>query len=143
MDNQTQPLGWTTPEQSKRLVEAGLDPTTNDLWYGEIYFVKDTDGDKLVYEDGPYYMLCTTQPSKLNVSLDAGRDVPCWSFGKLIYIISDNCDDWRLDNIGFAYGPDADERVSNCEFGEGNSCIDYIVDAIIFGLHTGAIKKGE
>lgn len=62
------PLGWTTLEESKMLVEAGLDIYTADMYY----YYKD---------DVPQI---TTNFDHLKELLNQRYCIPCWSVGALI-----------------------------------------------------------
>lgn len=57
-------MNYTTLEQSKKLIEAGLDPEAADLRYIENY--------PIVFEN--------------SIGLQKG-DIPCWSLGQLIELI--------------------------------------------------------
>jgi len=64
------PLGWTTIEESRRLVEAGLNPETADMHY-------------TLSEDESYYILYADN----EVAHDSIRIVPCWSLGALLRLM--------------------------------------------------------
>ena len=75
--------GWTTIEQSKKLVEAGLNPDTADMYYSA--YITYANGKPI---DGkPTYGL-QAWPYKDRSSMVVGFTkvdyVPCWSIGKLI-----------------------------------------------------------
>lgn len=65
-------LGWTTIEQSKKLIEAGLDPNTADMCYESL-------GKGLICK----------YPTFKDIDLDFSviSDIPCWSLGALINLI--------------------------------------------------------
>ena len=68
-------LGWTTLEQSKKLVEAGLDPNTADMFYTSLNMHK----TPWVWNSKPFL-----HPA----------DVPCWSLGRLIELMPESVN-WR------------------------------------------------
>ncbi len=82
------PLGWTTPDESKRLVELGLSADTCDLWYAERFTATWNETmNRYDYSETPYYYLTFAKPSETNFSVDYIRDVPCWSLGILLELI--------------------------------------------------------
>jgi hypothetical protein len=70
------PLGWTTIEEAKLLVEAGLDPNTADMSY-EL----DTQSPKAVsfVETEKYYKALYVSPLYEPMT----KAYPCWSLGAL------------------------------------------------------------
>lgn len=85
------PLGWTTPGESKRLVELGLDADTCDLWYGERFEATwNQSMNQYDYSETPYYYMSFAKPSERNFSVDCVRDLPCWSLGQLLALIPTN-----------------------------------------------------
>ena len=64
------PLGWTTIEESRKLVEAGLNPETADMHY-------------TLAEDESFYILYTDN----EVAYGSDRIVPCWSVGALLRLM--------------------------------------------------------
>lgn len=71
---------YTTPEQSKRLLELGLPADSADCYYMAIGL----DAEKYGYSDFPYFMT-TNYVDKEHVI--AGVNIPCWSVGRLMEII--------------------------------------------------------
>lgn len=75
-------MNYTTPEQSKKLLELGLNPESADLYYLVI-----TDDE---YSDYP----------KASDKETILRELPCWSLGALIdlmpYEIKEDGDTYRL-----------------------------------------------
>ena len=74
------PLGWTTLEEAQKLVEAGLNPETADMYY----VFKRADCRESLQESvpvGPFPMEGT-----VDVSL-SDRVEPCWSLGKLLELL--------------------------------------------------------
>lgn len=83
---QSRPLGWTTLEESERLLEAGLSPDTADMWYAE-RIPKKIEGWNLIQNGDAYYYLSLEKSSENNWSIDTINDIPCWSLGALMNII--------------------------------------------------------
>lgn len=71
---------FTTPEQSKRLLELGVPADSADLYYQD-------------YGSIPMVVWTETQPQ----NLIRGILKPCWSVGRLIEIYN-TCVDFDLDN---------------------------------------------
>ena len=87
-------MNHTTLEQSKKLIELGLDPSSADLWYAERYEGKHTPEGMYYTEKEPYtYYLSLTKPSEGNCSIDYIKDIPCWSIGALIELIPESIND--------------------------------------------------
>lgn len=80
MDRQT--LEWTTLEQSKKLIEAGLDPNTADMFYTSL----DMHETPWVWNSKPFLHL---------------TDVPCWNLGKLIELMPKTIETKKPKNLYF------------------------------------------
>ena len=65
------PLGWTTLEEAQKLIEAGLDPETADMYYVKLGANE--------YSLRPF--------SEPNWDRQQGVDKPCWSLGALFRLI--------------------------------------------------------
>lgn len=79
MEN-NRPLGWTTLDEAKRLVEAGLDPNTADM-----YYEPNDDGGYCIYPHSQCnsyknYDEYKEQWSDIEI-------IPCWSAGALIGLL--------------------------------------------------------
>lgn len=107
----------TNIEQSKRLIEAGLDPESCDMWWTIRRPLK-YDGWKLVYNGEPYVYLSTYKEEP--IALAEFEIVSAWSLSKLI----DICDGALLR--------------SECGSVE---MIESLVNAICFLISTGDIDK--
>lgn len=70
--NNNRPLGWTTLEESKHLVEVGLPVETADMCYP--HFIR---GGADSYDANP--VPCS--------SLDYPYEMPCWSLGALMQLL--------------------------------------------------------
>ena len=71
----------TSIEQSKRLLELGLDPKTSDMSYSEEYFGRDNDGnDEWCW--------------RLNACrfIDVEGIIPAWSLSALLEVIPKECE---------------------------------------------------
>lgn len=85
----------TTIEQSKRLLEAGLDPRSADMKHTRLVIESDGDG---YFSIGP----------RNNYHIESGRakfedEIPAWSLSRLIDLIADN-------GIPMNYGPMTDSK---------------------------------
>lgn len=65
---------FTTPEQSKRLLELGLPADSADMWY-----IGSLDKRGVKYGSFPVF------PNSVDYQI-FDRDIPCWSVGRLIEI---------------------------------------------------------
>lgn len=72
MEN-NRPLGWTTLEEAKRLVDAGLDPNTADMSFAKANL------SNVVLD-----VVDTASYSKMKDYDDLWERFPCWSLGALI-----------------------------------------------------------
>lgn len=85
----------TTIEQSKRLIEAGLDPESCDMWWTIRRPLK-YDGWKLVYNGEPYVYLSTYKEEP--IALAEFEIVSAWSLSRLIDLIAET-------GLPMNYGP--------------------------------------
>ena len=72
MENK-RPLGWTTLEEAKKLVEAGIDPNTADMLFENHY------GETIV----------TVKPWTIKGRSIGAHIFPCWSLGALKKVVPD------------------------------------------------------
>lgn len=125
-------LGWTTLEQSKKLVESGLDPNTADM------SVFEAEGKQYVYAHKPDDINCT----------------PCWSLGALVTLmpktmkgipakaayhltLKENVyNAWECNYEHFSFG-------ELYEFPAQPTPIEAAVYTILWLLERGYIKKEE
>ena len=93
----------TTIEQSKRLLKAGLDPESADMWWTIVQPQKQ-DGWKLVPDGQPYSMLNLYKEEHLGLA--NYEDIPAWSLSRL-------WDAFGLDILGgwFSLGSHRSEDV--------------------------------
>lgn len=68
-------LGWTTKEQSKQLLKAGIVPKTHDMHWFKV--------------KGFYDLRCSTHPAVAQnlFAFRSGYVIPCWSLGRLIELM--------------------------------------------------------
>jgi len=78
-------LGLTSIEQSKKLVEAGLDPNTADMWWVALNWLE-TKYNVKVKQEG------INQPENA---------VPCWSLGALIGLLPKTIETKKPKNLYF------------------------------------------
>lgn len=123
--------GWTTPEESRRLSEAGLNKGTADLWY-----LDSTEQATGASE------LSSAQPLLLSFVekfLPGYDTVPCWTIGRLLSImpnsIERNGNRYSLCADGFGCGY---FRVNN--EGDGidhkNPAVYYMNEVSFRGTHA-------
>lgn len=120
-DESERPIGWTTLEESRRLVELGLDVKTADMHWKQ---VADGLGEPWVWR-----AICGNDVAIVQdlFSYRQGYVVPCWSLGRLIELLKPyNGQTWEacgtLDNGAlFRFG----ERTS-CAF-HGKTLIESVV----------------
>lgn len=115
---------YTSLEQSKQLIAAGLDPKTADMHYKEYHI-----DDKREIDEFPHVNHYST-----NV---VNYVHPCWSVGALIAAI----------NSDYTFGLAKDEKTYSCLIAgmwfRGESLVDMLVDKVLWLLEEGYIKKGE
>ncbi len=156
------PLGWTTIEEAKQLVNAGLDPNTADMRYEENNYelldewvaytfggdIKNFDVLKKEFPDSEFYpcwslgSLIDLMPSKLYTEigycyLSLYKDP--MSFDRLSILFDDN-----LYRVAYDY-----EEGENCEHKDykstekDESLMSVIVEMVIWLIHNNHIKKHE
>lgn len=130
-------LGWTDLEQSKKLVEAGLDQETADMCYDLI-------------EESEWYGF----PMSRNLTKDdpVGIFVPCWSLGRLLELMPHfiNVDGVECqlniypDGVGYwnVDYTDLNDRVIPIDYYD-KSLLDSVFYMMCHLLEQGYIKKGE
>ena len=133
-------MNYTSIEQSKKLIEAGLDPNTADMYYVFDPFIQDINGLNIGKPEEP-------------------QDVPCWSLGALIDLMPDCIETKRPKNIwfpsilpasnGVCYeGMDGNENkitflkiFSTGTDNNNNTMLDNIVKMVLWLLENNYIKK--
>ena len=140
------PLGWTTPDESKRLVELGLGVDTCDLWYAERFEATwNQSMNRHDYSETPYYYLSFAKPSERNFSLDCVRDLPCWSLGQLFELIpaSINWNERFLDGNSICFGSQEVFAHNGSDWHRENapSLIESAVKTAVWCLENGYITK--
>lgn len=138
-------LGWTSLEQSKKLVAAGLDPDTADMYYFK-------DQLSLIYENVNYKNI-------FDLFSDDGMSnnlTPCWSLGALIELMPpylfgfDRGIDLNIyrnmNGVGWhvSYLPNniIDMKVDDFrQITNGNNAIDSAVEMIIWLLDQNYLNK--
>lgn len=136
---QNRPLGWTTLEEAKQLVEAGLDPNTADM-----HIIDRTD------EHGGYFRVSLLY-SKLDAEIVDGY-YPCWSLGALEKLIPDEI---KVNDVTFFYNASYDgirkwySSYTNEDlyrlifFHRFQIRIEMLVQTVLFLLENNHIKKYE
>lgn len=139
-------LGWTTIEQSKKLVAAGLDQNTADM------HIIDWRTEKEGYFDTS---LCY---SKWDAEHVRGY-LPCWSIGTLIELLPKTIETKKPKNLYFPEILPSNNCVAYTALNENKkyvflklfatgtesdaTLIDNIIEMIVWLLGNGYIKKGN
>lgn len=131
-------LGWTTIEQSKRLVEAGLDLDTADMTYRKWK----TEWSEECTPYG-YYL----QPDDDGGKFPLEFVKPCWSLGRLIDLMprenqNNTFEIAPSDVIENGYAVILHTEKYYMPFNE-QTLIDAVVNAVVWLLENNYIKKGE
>ena len=107
----------TSIEQSKQLLNAGLDPESADMWWTIVQPRKQDVDVKLVPDGQPYSVLNTYKEEHLGLA--SYEDIPAWSLSKLW----DICNDSGIGPFNFG-GDDLDS----------SSLMDKLIKWIILGI---------
>lgn len=148
MEN-NRPLGWTTLEEAKLLVDAGFDPNTADMYYEYIQFDN-------------YILSCRDYSKEEENAFDALMSIygtesptdfyPCWSLGALEKLIPD---DIKVNDVTFFYHASydgirkwsssyTDEDLHRLIlFNSFTKRIEMLVQTVLFLLENNHIKKQE
>lgn len=144
-------LGWASIEQSKKLVEAGLEPKTADMHY--------------CFEDGEIGMYdideITREHCILDVKGEYGYDdeymkkhmIPCWSLGALIGLLPKMIETKKPKNLYFPEILPASNCVAYIALNENkeyvflksiadSTLLSNVVEMICWLLKNNYIKKG-
>ena len=129
------PIGWTTIEESRKLVEAGLNPETADMHY-------------TLAEDESLYILYSDN----EVAYGSDRIVPCWSLGVLESLLPEKIVEGRYeidirkypltDNVilyQIAYGSrntSGDSWHDMVNTGESQTFIEAVMDMVLWLLNN-------
>ena len=115
-------MNYTTKEQSKHLIELGLDVKTADMYYPEF---------DLVY---------TKIPSIMDEDFYLDSDIPAWSLTALMEIMPENCDVTKTKN-GYTAGYVIPHKIIEWE---GKTPVDAAYNLICDLIENNYIKvKGN
>lgn len=119
-------LGWCSLEQSKKLIEAGLEPDTADMYY--------------------YYKDSVPQITDKQIN-NSRFYTPCWSLGRLIKLMpkenqSNTFEIAPSDVIENGYAVIIHTEKYYMPFNE-QALIDAVVNAVTWLLENNYINKGE
>lgn len=123
----------TSVEQSKRLLELGLNPDTSDCMYSVM--TKSYNGYYIPEEDRQYNLCLFRQDEVQHVGFSHYEHIPAWSLHRLIYSLMPNCvKDYSLSVYGgytITYDgmPYGSYEVLK-EFSKGDNIYDNIIDCI-------------
>lgn len=127
MEN-NRPLGWTTLEEAKKLVEAGLDPNTADMSYNFVVC-------KVVNGNASEDWLLQPFPPDEN---QPHKQLPCWSLGALKNIVEEEFGkDFSYENSEWVIIVWSDLS------GYKHFYFEEIVNCVLWLLENGYIKKHE
>lgn len=125
-------MNYTSIEQSKKLLELGLNPESADMCYQSV--------TKYDYSGG--YWEPTIKGSALDINYE--DDIPCWSVGALLKLISN----YSLRKMGSKYwitfynapkiSPTPTHVIDDC-----NNEIEAVYEMVVWLLENGYIKKVE
>ena len=146
---------YTTIEQSKKLVELGLDPLTSDMYYsftGE--HIKDAKDEDFSVSVG----LASAIRDK-HFSYRYGYVIPCWSLGALLEIMPEQITYSYFEPFPLGFFKGSKEEYSKyghywiqyfcTEHGgayiqtNGHTTIEAAYNMVCWLLENGYIKKGE
>ena len=144
--------GWTTIEQSKKLIEAGLDPNTADMYYQSTlpksgkFLHNPTIGNPC--EALKWYNLGYTKSGKIGVTFEEFC-IPCWSLGALLKLMpKENENPFKDSNAFIGYG----DKKYRCVYlnGDwesshqtiGDTTIEAAYNMVVWLLENGYIKEG-
>lgn len=135
-------LGWTTLEEAKKLVDAGLDPNTADMYYIKEPFMQielHTRIDKFAEKIGGY-------------PIEKENHYPCWSLGALLKLIPKNI---KVNDESFQFYMSYDNTnkwssvYESAFFKRRFFCsvfpnqMELLINVILWLLHNNHIKKHE
>jgi len=113
-------IGWTTRDQSKKLLEAGLDPNTADMYYLE----EEGFPKPIPYESKNLEDYLNHLPFWTREHITISKKLPCWSLGRLINIMPSKVKNANLEI--FTNTEEIDELLGKDEYGEFFRIIDHI-----------------
>lgn len=124
-------MGWTTLEESKLLVEAGLDPNTSDLCY-----CYDYDKSDFELTIAGFANVIIPRYSYNNSVYE--RKIPCWSLGALKNIVEEEFGkDFSYENGEWVI------IVWTGTWGYKHYYFEEIVNCVIWLIQNNYIKKRE
>ena len=148
-------MAYTTIEQSKRLVELGLDPETADAWWCEMQPLKQEDPRalKLVPDGEPIVSLSLTKRERLAVA--NYNDIPAWSLDRLMELLppsirhydeAERCyKNYGLNLFrsyyrccGYAFGPSLSQENHDMLYCcSGDTWLEAVFKTMVWGLEKG------
>jgi hypothetical protein len=129
-------MNYTTLEQSKKLIELGLDPNTADMNYRYCIckLIDEVPVEDWLVGIGKPFDEC------------ADPQIPCWSLGALIELMpneitTDELTDTPIEIHKCGIGYQGRKSQGVVYFGEGNSLTNNAVLLVLWLLENGYIKK--
>lgn len=130
-------LGWTTIKQSEKLIKAGLNPNTADMFY--LY-----DWNNHKHNNTPDTLIIYNWEDPYN------KSIPCWSLGALINLmpfkptINGIKVFFQLNQLGCRYVyRDDDTSIKEVVVFTDGTLIDNVVSMVCWLLESNYIKKEE
>lgn len=135
---------YTTIEQSKKLMELGLNPDTADMYY----FCDPTPAGNVMH---PTLIIVEKHLHSRLPEYDKG-DIPCWSLGALLELMPTSIEEVKDHNVDLMLGPLEDEWYlsyfdwTGLQHGPSitsGTPLEAAYNMVIWLLENGYIKKGE
>lgn len=120
-------LGWTSIEQSKKLIEAGLNLNTADMFY--LY-----DWNNHKHKNMPDTLIICNWEDPYN------KSIPCWSLGALIELMPEKTLYMQMDNYWTVTFDRDEEHID--QFSD-KTLIGALCEAIEWLVENNYIKKGN
>jgi hypothetical protein len=138
-------MNYTTIEQSKELLELGLNPETADMHYPDYYF----DGNAKGPCNTPYKE-AIEDLFHVYINPKTKRLLPCWSLGALLEVMpKEGIEPFIESNPFVGYGNGQYRCVylngdwESSHQTTGNTLIEVAYNMVCWLIENGYIKKGE
>lgn len=121
---------YTTIEQSKKLLELGLNPTTADMYY----FLDTTPAGNIYIPS----LMFIEKHLKSRMPEYAKGDIPCWSLGALLELIPNYQLQTQDKNVGLLFSHRKELKII-----EASTPTEAAYNMVCWLLENGYIKKVE
>ena len=153
-------MNYTTIEQSKKLLELGIDPKTADAWWYRTTYGEVVDWKHIKWnEEGTteHLSLFRIEPSS-EVAIVKREEIPAWSLNALMELLppsinhydeADRCNKNYGLNLfrsyyhccGYSFGPSlSQENHDSLYCCGGDTWIEAVYKTIIWGVQQGYLK---